>query len=152
MVCCGGQVARGAVPAVQVKVTFTAELFQPLAFGSGEITGTMVGGVLPILSVTLAVLVFAAASVSVPLMTWFAPSVLTTCGLGQLVMGAVEAVQVKLTVTLVLFQPFALGPGQATATIDGKVSSTFNVNVAVAALPALSLAVPETTWFAPLAA
>ena len=65
-------------------------------------------------------------------------------------MGEVEAVQVKLTVTLVLFQPFALGTGDATATIDGKVSSTFNVTLAVAEFPALSAAVPEMTCLAPL--
>jgi len=47
--------------------------------------------------------------------------VLTTIGEGQVWMGLLPAVQVKLTVTLVLFQPAALGEGVALATIVGGV-------------------------------
>jgi len=64
-----GQVASGAVPAVQVKVTVTLELFQPAEFGVGEMVAVTLGGVFPIFSVILAVLVLLAASVTVPVMT-----------------------------------------------------------------------------------
>lgn len=46
-----------------------------------------------------------AASVTVPVTTCPAPSVVTVCGEEQLVNGEVDCVQVKLTVTFVLFQP-----------------------------------------------
>jgi hypothetical protein len=41
-----GQVAIGYEPAVQVKVTVTVELFQPLPFGLGEAAAVMVGNTL----------------------------------------------------------------------------------------------------------
>jgi hypothetical protein len=62
----------------------------------------------------------------------------------------VDWVQVKLTVTFVLFQPCALAAGKAEAAIDGSVSSTFKLTLVDAVFPAASVAVPETTWFAPL--
>jgi hypothetical protein len=105
MVCACGQVASGAVVLVQVKVTVTAELFQPLALGWGDTEAVICGGTLAMFSVTLAVFVFPAASVTVPVTICPAPSVLMVCGAGQLVIEEVEAVQVKLTVTLVLFHP-----------------------------------------------
>lgn len=51
------------------KLTVTALLFQPLAFGAGETTAVIEGGTVSIFNVTLAVAVFPAASVTVPLMT-----------------------------------------------------------------------------------
>jgi hypothetical protein len=60
-------------------------------------------------------------------------------------MGASEGVHVNETVTLVLFQLFAFAAGEAEATIEGTVSSRFNVVFTVAVLPALSVTVPETT-------
>ena len=65
-VCGCGQVASGAVVAVHVKVTVTLVLFQPLEFGAGETLATILGGVVAIFSVTLAVFVLFAASVTVP--------------------------------------------------------------------------------------
>lgn len=63
---------------VQVKFTVTGTaVYQPFAFGCGAALAEMVGGIVAILSVTLAVAVFPAASVTVPEMIWFAPSELT---------------------------------------------------------------------------
>ena len=59
--------------------------------------------------------------------------------------GATAAVQVNVTVTLPLFQPLGFGVGEAEAVIEGSVSSMFSVVLAVAVLPALSVAVPEIT-------
>jgi hypothetical protein len=55
---------------MQVKVTVTSELFQPLAFGAGEIVAVTVGPVAGwIFKVTVAVREFPALSVAVPVMT-----------------------------------------------------------------------------------
>jgi len=54
--------------------------------------------------------------------------------------------QLKFTVTLELFQPFALGEGEATATMVGGVLSRFTVTLVVAELPEVSVAVPEIIW------
>lgn len=119
--------AAGQVPArpesasEQVKVTVTFELFQPLAFGAGDCSAVMIEGVLSRLIVTLVVAVFPAVSVAVPETTWFAPSVLTITGDGQVCIGLLPAVQVNVTVTFELFQPLAFGPGEATAVIVGGV-------------------------------
>ena len=59
--------------------------------------------------------------------------------------GDAEAVHVNETVTFVLFHPLAFGAGEADAVIVGAVSSRFTVTCAVAELPALSVAVPDTT-------
>ena len=87
----------------------------------------IVGGVVAILRLMLVVAVFPATSVTVPLITWFAACVLTVSGCGQLPIGALAAVQVKLTVTLELFQPFAFAAGEAEAVIVGGVVAIFNV-------------------------
>ena len=68
---------------MHAKVTVTGVLFQPLLLGLGVAVAVIIGGVIPIFSVTFAVLVFPALSVAVPVMTWFAPSVLTTMGAVQ---------------------------------------------------------------------
>lgn len=57
--------------------------------------------------------------------------------------------QSKVTVTGVLFQAAPLGEGDAVAWITGGVLSRLMVTEALAVLPALSVAVPETTWLAP---
>jgi hypothetical protein len=58
-------------------VTVTIELFHPFTVAAGEIEYVIPGRVLAMFSVTFAVLGFAAASVTVPVIIWFAPSVLT---------------------------------------------------------------------------
>jgi hypothetical protein len=67
----------------QVKLTVTLLLFHPAAFGAGVMMGVTVGGVRSIFSVVVVLADCPAASVTVALMTWFAPSALTVCGPGQ---------------------------------------------------------------------
>ena len=137
-----GQIATPDNESLQVKLTATGLVSHPPAFGVGEIFGITVGGVLSSLMTTAAVAVAPAASVTVPVTGMLAPSVLITCGDGQAVMGAPPAVQVKLTVTFVLFQPAAFGDGATIGTICGGVLEMFSVICADAVLPATSVAVP----------
>ena len=60
-------------------------------------------------------------SVAVPVIARFTPSEETTCGGGQVAIGALPALQVKVTTTLVLFQPLALGAGEAEVVMVGGV-------------------------------
>jgi hypothetical protein len=90
-----------------------------------------------------------AASVTVPETIWFVPSLLTVCGCGQLVTGEADGVHWNVTVTGVLFQPAAFAAGAAVAVMLGGTVSRFTTTVAVAVLPAISVAVPEIFWFAP---
>jgi hypothetical protein len=140
----GGQVAIGAVPTAHAKLTVTLELFQPAAFGPGAELDTIVGGFVPMFSVTLAVAEFPATSVAVPGTVWPAPSVLIVCDGGQVAIGAVVFVHTKLTVTLELFQPLASGDGDVVAVILGGVKAIFNMTLAVAEFPARSVTVPVT--------
>src|ERR1035438_7553689 len=78
------------------------------------------GGVLSSLTVTEAVAVLAAMSVTVPERTWLAVSVETTTGVGH-VSGAVPPAQVKVTVTLEWFHPAALGSGLSEVVMFGVV-------------------------------
>jgi len=64
-----GQEAIADLPATQVQVTVTFVLFHPLLLGSGLATPVIVGGVVSMFKVTLALAVFPATSVTVPLMT-----------------------------------------------------------------------------------
>ena len=73
-----------------------------------------------------------------------APESVNVTGLGQEAMPERASEQVKVTVTGPLFQPLALGAGEATAVMVGDVRSMFNVRLVEVELPALSVAVPET--------
>ena len=106
--------------------------------------GIIVGGVLSILRMTVAVDVAPEASVTVPVTGMFDPWVVTTVGEGQLTIGAPPGAQAKLTVTLELFQPAALGEGETLAMMVGGVVEIFNVTCVEAELPALSVAAPLT--------
>jgi hypothetical protein len=53
-------------------------------------------------------------------------------------------VQVKVTATEVVFQPAALGAGEAAAVMVGGVVSRLTVTLALAEFPLVSIAVPET--------
>ena len=70
-------------------------------------------------------------------------------GAGQIATPERESLQMKLTITVELLQPLAFGVGKGFAVIAGGVLSMFNVTLVVAVLPALSVVVPEMTWFAP---
>jgi hypothetical protein len=140
-----GQVAIPDSESLQVKLTVTGAVSHPLAFGAGEIFGIIVGGVLSSLITTVAVAVAPAASVTVPLTGMFDPCVVTTVGEGQLVIGAPPGVQVKLTVTGLLFQPAEFGEGATRGVMVGGVLEMFSVICAEAVLPATSVAVPLMT-------
>jgi hypothetical protein len=73
----------------------------------------------------------------------------TTIGAGQLTTPERASPQVKLTVTLELFQPAALVAGASAGVIVGGVLSILSVTLVLALLPAASVAVPETIWLAP---
>lgn len=89
-----------------------------------------------------AVAVCPTASVAVPVIVWFAPSVLIVCGPGQLT-GVAPPEHENVTVTGVLFQPAALAAGDATAvTTSGGKGCSVNVRLVLVELPALSTAVP----------
>ena len=140
-----GQVATPDKVSEHVNVTVAlCPKMIPLAFGAGETEALIVGGVSSIFSVMEVLAVFLAASVTVPEIDWFAPSVLTTCWGEQLVIGAAAGVHWKLTVTVLLFHPAALAGGAADAVMLGWLVSRLIVTVAVAVFPGTSVAVPET--------
>jgi hypothetical protein len=92
--------------------------------------------------VALALTELPTASVAVPVIIWFAPSVLTVCGPGQETGGA-PPVQTKLTVTGVLFHPAAFGAGATDATTwSGGNGWRLNWMLVVPVFPATSVALP----------
>jgi hypothetical protein len=86
-----------------------------------------------------------ATSVQVPLADWPAPSVVNVIGAVQLAMPDKASAPLKVTVTLVLFQPAAFGAGDAAAAAVGAVRSILTVTEAVRTNPAPFVAVQETT-------
>ena len=95
---------------------------------------------------TVVVVVLPALSVHVADAARFAPSPVTMLGAGVAVTPEPPSVHTQVTVTSALLQPVALGvPVSA-----GPVLSTLTpVTLAVALLPAASVAVPVAVWFAP---
>ena len=65
-------------------------------------------------------------------------------GVGHDIVPESASLHVKVTVTSVLFHPFAFAAGARVATIEGEDLSMFTVAVAVDVLPALSTTVPVT--------
>jgi hypothetical protein len=120
----------------QLKVTVTAALFQPKLFAGGTALAAMVGGVLSRLMLIDVEAEFPARSVAVPLITWFAPSVLTVTDGGQDATPEVLSEQVKVTTTLELFQPKLSAAGAAEADITGGSLSTPMIEI-VRLLPGL---------------
>jgi len=102
-------------------VTVTGVLFQPLPEAIGDCVAVMVGDVLSKLTLAHAVVDSPVLSTALPQNDWFAPSVFTAMGEGQLTKGLEPGVHVKLTVTSVLFQPFEFGAGATTAMMEGAV-------------------------------
>src|SRR6266498_3384282 len=143
--------SRSDTLSVQSHVTVTSELFQPAPFASGLWSwNVMSGGVLSMLMpLTVAVFVLSALSVAVPLTDWFVPSLESVV---EFEAGEVpSATQLarpeapvpvsehrNVTVTSVLFQPYAFAEGLADPEIDGFAESRFTVVLADAELPALS--------------
>src|SRR5262249_49563076 len=129
----------------QLKLAVTLELFQPAEFGGGLAAPVIVGGVLSMLTVAEAVVLFPALSVAVPVTTWLLPSAGNVTGVGQDAIPLDASEQVKFTVALDLFQPAAFGGGATPAVLIGGVLSRLIVSDTAAVFPALSTAVPVTT-------
>lgn len=131
-----------------MNVTVTGVLFQPLAFGAGEITEIIVGGVgatVWILSVTVSVAEFPALSDAVPVNTWLRPGLFTVIGWLQFATPESASEQLKVIVTGVdVMIPFALGAGTTVCVIVGGVRSRFTVAQAGGdEFPAASTACPQ---------
>jgi hypothetical protein len=103
----------------------------------------MTGGVRSRLTATLAVAVFPARSVAVPVTSWLAPSVVTVTGADTEATPDKASVAAKLTVVSARLQPAALGAGVTVGVTSGGVLSRLSVTEALALFPATSAAVPE---------
>jgi hypothetical protein len=130
------------------SVTFTETLIGTnLLLGGQRILGLALhataGGVLSMLiPLTVAEAELPARSWHVPLTDWFASSVERVVGAGGLPGARPESASAhwKLTVTFVLFQPFAFATGVADPEMVGGVLSSLTVSVfAVSTFPALSV-------------
>jgi hypothetical protein len=122
--CSALQLATPESASAHAKLTVTAELFQPAAFGATDRDALMLGAVLSMLMPdTVALALLPALSVAVPVTDWFAPSIDSVVGALQLATPESASVHVKLTVTSVLFQPAALPAGSASPMIVGGTIS-----------------------------
>lgn len=130
-------VARPESASAAVPETGAGEVVR-VAFGAGAEMETA-GPVLSIFSVTEVVAVAPTLSLTVPEMIWLAPSVETTRGAGQ-VSGATPPEHVNVTVTFPLFNPAALGNGDAEAEMTGATGLKFTMMEADVAFPAASVA------------
>jgi hypothetical protein len=99
------------------------------------------GGVLSMFKVIVVLATFPALSEVDPDTTWFIPSSLTVSAAGQEAIPERLSIQVKVTRAEELFQPLALGDGEALAAITGGERSIFTIVMAAAELPAKSTAV-----------
>jgi len=88
------------------------------------------------------------ASVTVPLIDWFAPSTDMVCAVGHC-NGGTPPEQRNDTVTSELFHPAALGAGAPVALTESGVNCTLNVTLVDAVFPALSVVEPLNAWPAP---
>jgi len=93
--------------------------------------------------VTPSLALLPAASVTVPLADWSAPSP-RTFGAGQLAVPDSASAQVNVTVTSCLYQPASFLASDAVAEMVGGVLSMLTTAVLLAELLALSVAVPTT--------
>src|SRR5205823_1401755 len=124
----------------QVQVMVTSPRYQPAALAAGAAWPTMVGAVLStLIAATVAEAALPAASVAVPVTGWFLPSVATVVGAVHEATPDTASAQVKVTVTLPLFQPLVLAAGAWVWLMVGAVLSMLTWMVlAVSVLPALS--------------
>src|SRR5579864_5491821 len=140
IVCGAGHTAMPEFASLQVNVTVGFVLFHPASLGAGEMVAVITGGVLSILTGNDAVATFPATSTAVPEIVCLAPSPLTVDADAQVAIPESESPQLNETVTSVLFQPAALGCGEATGWMLGGVLSKLIVTDVLVALPALSFA------------
>src|SRR6266852_4788505 len=124
------------------------------AYGLALPVYVTVGGVVSTrMSMTVALARLPALSATVPLADWWSPSV-SVMSDGQLATPESASAQVKWTTTFSLDHvPVVYGAPESFVTdaeIVGAVRSTLMpVKVALAALPARSVAVPTATWLSP---
>lgn len=118
------------------KLTVTSELFQPAAFGRGEIADVTTGAVLSIFTRTVPCAAeLPALSTHDPLLETLEPVVSPTTGTGVTIEfvakpedGAASE-QENPTLTSVEFQPCAVGGGLTLPAIEGATESTLTVRV-----------------------
>ncbi len=122
-------------------------LFHPFALGKRDLEAVTVGGVRSMLMLVWDVLAaFPALSRHVPLTDWPPPSPRVVSE-GALNTPDRVSAQVKLTVTVALFQPLELAPGDLEPEITGDVlSMLIPETVAEAVFPALSVQLPVADW------
>jgi len=133
----GAQFATPESESLHPKFTVTALVFQPLGLGAGVGVAVIRGGVLSRLTVAQAGADETPdVSVACPQIDDDLPSVATVPGGEQLASGYVPATQVKVTVTLELFQPALFAAGAAEAVADGGTKgATVKVTVVVPGEP-----------------
>ena len=137
-------------PSAQAHSTATSPRYQPAAFGLVVDAPLIVGEVLSMLrSLTVALAVLSALSVTLPITDCAAPSPRVVGPLHNATPESASA-QSKLTVTSSLYQPFALEARSGAPAMVGLILSMLTSALFVAEFPALSKAVPETIWCAPL--
>ena len=131
------------------QVCVTSVLYQPFAFGAVVGAALRFGGVLStLMPVTEVLAVLPALSVAVPSTFWPAPSP-RCCGPVTVSIPDRTSLPSKDTVTSSLYQPAGLGALSGAPVMVGAVLSMLTVAVAVALLPALSVAVPLTCCASP---
>jgi len=129
-----GQEAIPEPASAQAKVTVTGSVRTPLLPPDDDAAdATMEGDVLSRLTVTdvLEVALPPATSTAVPVITCPAPSLVTVIGAGHVAMAKFASLQVKVTVTFVLFHPLAFGGGLTVAVMTGVADATVGVTEAV---------------------
>src|SRR6478609_1306617 len=148
--CCGPVMASMPESSSEpVKETVTSSLYQPAELAERSGAPVMPGAVLSMLTVAVALVVFPALSVAVPTTFWAKPSVVTVEGAEQVLRPERSAwsAHAKLTLTSVLFQPWAFWAGAWLGVMLGEDRSTRTVNDwAVSVLPALSTDQYVTVW------
>jgi hypothetical protein len=128
-------------PSLHVQCTATFELYQPAPLGdvvgAPEIDGATLSMLMP---ATVAEALLSALSVALPVTDWLAAEVDNVVGPLQLLMPDGLSLQVKDTVTSVLFQPLAFAAGLRLPVMVGPPLSSFTVTDPFPTFPNLSVA------------
>jgi hypothetical protein len=118
------QVTAATPERASVTVPATVRAGEPRLAPSAGVATAIAGGVLSRLTSTLALDVFPARSVAVPVTTWRLPSAVSSIGGVQVAIPLRLSAQSKLTFTSRLCQPAALGVGSTAAETVGGSGST----------------------------
>ena len=147
----GGQATTPESASLQAQWMTTLPWYQPSAFGLVVGTPVSVGAVWStLMPAVVAVAVFPAASLAVPLTDWLRPSP-TFCAAEQVSTPESASPQTDVTVTGALYHPSAFGERSRETETVGFVLSMLTNAGSEAVFPALSVAVPMTLWCAPSA-